>query len=508
MGGKVCRGSKVSARSNTWAESLAAMIRTCVTAAAGMVVLPVVIRQLSKEDYSVFVLGTSVGAYVGLAESGAGSAVVRFCSGRDHRAGTRLLNSALGFVLMTGIFLTFVIGSISLRTRFFFGDTPSGSIYSARLVILWGCIASVGGLLASVLSSYMLAHNQGVQAAFCSIFATVVCNVCVGFSAVSFGTATAVAAAIAVGPFLNLLLLSGFVGRLVGKERSLRVASREKNRELIRHTWIAGYWTIVGLLISGVDLVICARVDQTQVGAYGVAIRLSTFVLWLFGAALTPVVGMFARAHEKNDFDGVTALILRLSHRANSALFALAAVMFIGAPFVIRFLAGERYVESASTVFRWLIIGNLVRNSGAVLGNAMLATGEHRRALAPPAIEGGVGLAASILLGTMFGAPGIAFGTTVGATASTILYVTYVFPRFRAFSVSKKHYLSEALLLPLLIFSPAFLTVYIQGSFSADPYFSNAIGVTAIISLYLFLGVTQSDKNSLLRGLKALPSKK
>jgi O-antigen/teichoic acid export membrane protein len=496
--------AKVSSRSKAGVQSLAAIVRTGVSAIASLIVLPVIIRQLSKEDYSVLVLGTSIGAYVGLAESGAGSAVIRFCSGRSHKEGSRVLNSAAAFVIVTGLLLAVLIGAIALNTGLFFGETPSSSFFSVRVVVLWGCLASMGGLLASVLSAYLLAHDHGVRSATANIFATVICNSCVVLVALNAGTAAAVAAAVSIGPIFNSLLLAGFVGKLVGRDRTLRLASRDKNRQLIQHTWIAGYWAIVGLLISGLDLVICARFDQTKVGAYGIAIRISTLVIWLFGAALTPVAAMFARAHASHDADAVTTLILRLSRRANSSLFALAGAMFVAAPFVIRLVAGERYVESASLVFRWLIIGNLVRNSGAVLGNAMLATGEHRRALVPPAVEASVGLAASVLLGRIIGAEGIALGTTIGATASTVLYIVYVFPRFRAFSVSRKVYVSNVLVRPLLVFCPAIAAVFVEKNFQIDPYMTGFFGLGIIILIFFFFGLERTDRIAIQQGLKTL----
>ena len=415
-------------------DSAASLLRAIVVALSALVTVPFLVRSLPSSSYSAWVLALSVASYVGIAESGASTAVVRFSSSLKEEESSELLASALLSVTVLGIIPLSLIGILSTTSSVFFSKAPVHLHPKIRLAILLCCVNAFVMLWTSVISGYFTARHRVKVSALVSTVVSTLGNLAMVGSGWYQHSLVALAAIFAIMGCLNvggmLLALSPTVSVLsVMPWRATKSASRK----IAVHCLATGWWNLAMLLISGLDLFLVSRIDFDAVGAYGIALKLLALVFVLLSAGLTPVMAVAARAHTKGDITAVTKLFMQTSQVANSGMALVGGVLYGSAPLVVRAFAGQSYVSKTTLILRVLIVANLIRNTGAALGVVMVATGEHRKAYLPPAAEALVNLGCSVLLGHLYGAIGIAYGTLIGALTTLSLYVGRIFPRFTAF---------------------------------------------------------------------------
>lgn len=482
-------------------DSVANTVRSLAVALAVLITNPWIIRTLGEERYSIWVLALSIGAYVPFAESGIGTSVVRYVApdGSGTSSETRsFLANAFVFASLAGLVVVTIVGGLVAGTTLLFGKAPAVSHADLRVASALCIGAGFLGLWSSVANGYFSARHQTSTSASISIAITVVNVSGVIFACQRFGTAIAlgvVTAAVAT-------LQAGSLGWTVIRRSGLRLSDvrirRDKLRAIFSHCLGTGWWSLAALLITGLDLVIVARVDFPHVGAYAIAARLVLLVLTLVGAATAPIMAVAARAAASGDSERVSVLLLRSSRLVNCGNAVLTCGLFVSAPLVIRLFAGSAYVDAASTILRILLIGNFIRQTGGILGVVMVATGEHRKAFLPPIIEGLVNAGVSIGLGAAIGANGVAVGTAVGAAVTIVLYNVLVFARFEAFSLRSRDFFLTCVGPAVLVLSPAFVALPFAQS---SGLFSSALITSAALSASLALGwrfgLTSEDRTQI-----------
>ena len=81
---------------------------------------------------------------------------------------------------------------------------------------------------------------------------------------------------------------------------------------------------------------------------------------------------------------------------------------------------GPRYAENATILVQLLVVANIIRICVSPYIVAMIGTGEQRRIIFVPLLEGAVNLAASVIAGYYLGAAGVALGTLIGSVVSLV----------------------------------------------------------------------------------------
>ena len=435
-------------------DSAATLLRAIAVALSVFLTIPFLVRSLPAASYSAWVLALSIASYVGVAESGASTAIVRFSASEENEP-SELIASALLTVTLLGLVPLSVIGILATTSNFFFSKAPPALYPKIRLAILLCCINAFLTLWASVISGYFTArHRVKVSALVSTVVLTLGSLAMVG-SVLNQHSLVLLAAIFAAMGVFNV---GGMLLAISPAISVLRVmpwrATRSTSKKIAVHCLATGWWNLAMLLISGLDLFLVSRIDFGAVGAYGIALKLLSLLFVVLSAGLTPVMAIAARAHARDDVAGVTKLFMQSTQAANSGTAFVGGMLFASAPLLVRAFAGESYVSKTTLILRVLIVANLIRNTGAALGVVMVATGEHRKAYLPPAAEALANFSFSILLGSLYGAVGIAYGTVIGALTTLILYVAVIFPRFTAFRPNRGEFLKEGVLKPAAIFVP------------------------------------------------------
>jgi O-antigen/teichoic acid export membrane protein len=475
-------------------DSAASLVRAMVIALGSVLTAPFLVRSLSKPYYSAWVLALSIAGLVGIAESGASTAVVRFSASGNRDGISELLASALLGVSALAVVPLSIIGILATTTNVFFAKAPVALHSNIRTAVLLCCINAFLALWTSVISGYFTANHKVKVSAVVSTIVLTLGNVAMVGSAVTQHSLVALAVIFATIGVANI------AGMLIAIRPYARLsaimpwrATRSMTRRIARHCLATGWWNLAMLLISGIDLFVVSRIDFASVGAYGIALRLLGTAFTLLAAGLTPLMAVTARLHAKGDIEDVTKLFMQTSRLASTAMALVGGLLFALCPIVVRIFAGESYVAETTQILRVLLVANLIRNTGAVLGVVMVATGEHSKAYLPPAAEAVVNLCFSITLGHFYGAIGVAYGTLLGALTTLTLYVALIFPRFVAFRPSRRAFLKCAVLKPAAVFVPFALIALVDGFKSQ---LAAALISGACSGCFLLMSFSKNERNT------------
>lgn len=480
-------------------DSAASFVRAVIVIASTIVTIPFLIRSLPTSSYSAWVLVVSISSYVAIAESGASTAVVRFASSSKREEVSEILASALLGVTMLGAIPLSIIGVLTYISDVFFTKAPLALHSKIRSALVFCCLNAFFTLWTSVISGYFTAKHRVKVTVFISTVTLTLGNLAMVGSAVSQHSFVALAMIFGVMGLFNALGMLAAVSRTVPIKAIMPWrATRVMARKVAVHCLATGWWNLAMLLISGLDLFLVSRIDFGAVGAYGLALKILGAFFVVLSAGLTPVMAVIARAHAIGDAAGVTKLFMQISAMTSLILALVGGVLFVSAPLIVRALAGETYIEKTTLIFRVLIIANLIRNTGAVLGIAMVATGEHRKAYMPPAVEAIVNLGFSIFLGSLYGAVGVAIGTLIGAITTVVLYLLFIFPRFEAFRPKRLKFLTQAIFKPAIMFLPFGAAVIAVEKAIWPVVFGTLASLTASLVVAWYLS-TAREKSHLMR---------
>jgi O-antigen/teichoic acid export membrane protein len=449
-------------------DGVANIIRVAVSALSVVAVTPVISRTLSPAEFSLWMLAVSISAYVMLAEAGVTLAVTRFVA-VDLATGGRetptIMATAIWTVMvLSGVGVVIVVFLVS-RTTWLLREVPAELLHQARWIVIVLALSVGVGVVGRAAQGYFFAIHRAIVPAT----TTVVVSAATTLGLIMAGIQTRSTLWLASITLVGAVVLSGTIVILAQRATgapiaSLRLVRRSRARELARHSSTLVWWSIMMLAITGVDVLVVGAFDFEKVGAYGVAVQGVTFVLGLFSAMMAPVTAVSARLHAEKRPDEVERFVVDSSRVGVTALVVFSGALFVVAPWIVELYAGSRYVDTTVVILRILILGNVIRNVCFPLGLALVATGEHRRVIAPPFVEAAVNLVLSLWWVQVIGANGVAWATCVAATLAVGLHLALTLRRTTTFSVSARTFSTHTIARPAIAAIPAVMAFVFEAS--------------------------------------------
>lgn len=468
---------------------------------------PFLTRSMSSEAFGAWSLVLQLGAYVGYFDFGIQTAIGRFVAHsterRDlvHRDG--IVSSAFVMLSALAILAALAICVVAALLPELFHQIHRQLIFETRVTLLL-----VGGSLAislpsSVFSSTFVGLQRNeVPAAVIGISrllgaTLVVLAVRFGGSLVSMGAVTAavnLASAVVLFALMRKLLPAITI--------SLSQLSWASVREIVDYCTSLSVWSFGMLLVTGMDLTIVGIYRFNQVGYYAVAATLVTFLNGLFGALYSALGSPAAVLHARNDRAGLGGMVATSTRVAMLALLAVGFFMVIAAKPLLRIWVGPEYAQHAAPLLQILVAANMLRICISPYIIAMIGTGEQRKIILVPLIEGVVNLGMSVLLVRRVGAAGVAWGTFIGSFVSLGGHLIYTIRRSESVDLRPLQYLYSSLLRPLACGIPALLCAVLWNNVSnfQDPWLKVAlVSLAAVITILLVWGVgmTSSERRKL-----------
>ena len=468
-------------------NSLGSLLRTSSGAFLALLLPPVLIRELGRDGYGVWAIGVEIGVYLALFEFGAFSAIGHFTASvrppgdrvGDGRVVTTMLALqaaviAVGALLLCGL-------AVALPT--IYSRMPESLVPSGRwaLALLGG--SALVSLVGTTLSGYFLSIQRVVLPATIVFGARAAGAVLIVVLAVTGHGIPALALAWASATVAGQVLLIAAYRRLKVPVRPSLV-SWPLARQMLGFCGAYALWVVAGLLVVGLDTLIVARLDFSQVAPYAAAATGVSMFTAAYGSALGPMVPVAARLAATGARTELGQLLLRFVRLGGTLVATASALLALAAEPLLRWWAGGSTAAHAVPLLQVLVAANAVRLVILPYPTILFGTAEHRRIRFTPFVEGAVNVVVSVVLGITIGPIGVAIGTLVGAVVGLALHVWLNLPRTASLDVTPATVVSKGLAGPLTVTLPAVVALAVE-SFLPAPARVATFVVAAITVLVL-----------------------
>jgi O-antigen/teichoic acid export membrane protein len=240
-------------------------------------------------------------------------------------------------------------------------------------------------------------------------------------------------------------------------ERSL--VNRAAAKELFSYCSGLSVWSVAMLLVTGLDLTIVGIFQYSAVAYYAVAAGLVTFLIGLQNAVCSALMPAAAVLHARGDSHALGRMLIRSSRYGTFLLVITGLPLMLFASPILRYWVGQGYAVQGSKYLIVLVLANIIRLFMTPYAVTLIGTGQQRLVILAPIMEGVTNLIASVVLGYLLGAIGVAYGTLCGAVVGVLANMFYSMPRTTAIRFDMREYLRDGLLRPITFTLPLLLCV-------------------------------------------------
>jgi len=425
---------------------------------------PFLVRHLSQAEYSAWVLILQLSAYVNLLDLGLQTAIGKFVaeyhSSGDREANRRLVSTSLTAISGAALFGAGIIVVMVFRVPQLFHQMPATLWPEVRLSFLAVGLSSAFALpFSPFVSVFTGLQDYGfptVLAAISRILSAVALMVLL----ILHGGLVQLAFAIA-GCNIATAIAQFHGWRRYARERvafSFPFFDRKSAAQLTKYSGILVIWTLGGLCVSGLDLVIVGHFDYGNTGFYAIGASATNFMLMVVTGLFGPLVPAVSSLQSSKTPSQIGDLAVRTTRYSTLILCLLGLPLLIGAYPLLSLWVGHDYALRSAVFLQVLVLGNMIRQLGYPYALIVVATGRQYLATGSSVAEAVVNVTLSILLAQRFGAIGVAVGTVAGAFVSVGVHFavsmhftksTILFQRLRL--------LLEGLLRPLICIIPSLM---------------------------------------------------
>lgn len=464
-------------------NAVANVIRGGASAVVAIALPHFLTRSLGADSFAGWALMLQLAAYANYLDFGVQTAVARYLAGalerRDHHQRDRLFSNAFAILTVAGLIALCGLGCIAWQLPHLFRSVPASLAGEMRSGILILGFAAAINLPLSAYTGVLIGMQRNEFPAI-----TIATSRLLGAVAVILvvhWTHSLAWLALCIGGF-NLvagLLQCAIVKRLLpGLRFSFAFLDRATTAELIRYCSTLSVWSFGMLLVSGLDVTIVGLFNFKAVGAYSIAATLIMFFTGLNAAAFSAILAPVAVLQARQEYGPIRRLLL-LTTRLNS-YFSMGAVVvtyLFGEAFV-RAWVGPSYLALTLPVLKILLVAQAIRLVGSAYGTMLVAMGLQRYGLIPVMVEGVLNLLLSVLGMILIGPAGVAWATLAAASIALMITILIVMPRSKEVGVSRRSFVWQGILIPLLPFLPICIWMLCLGWYERA---THAVGAIAVV---------------------------
>jgi O-antigen/teichoic acid export membrane protein len=451
--------------------------------------MPLVISSLGEQLYGIWRLIAAFVGYYGLLDFGISTAVMRFISrsiGEDNRTEIKLYASSAFWILSA---IGFLIIAITIVV-YYFGFLIIKSYEEARLFSISTLILGFGIGISFPFRLFVGVLNANLRfdlARYIEICETILRTALIivllkkGYGI--FGLAFAGVSSLLFRYFVQTMVAFKIEPDLKINFRWIRV---KKLKEMGEYGFFNLIQSLAELFRSRIDpFVVAAFINVKTVAFYGVGLTLIGYMTQFLHGALGSLFPLFSEKDGASDLDAIADSLEFLTRITTIISTFLGTVIILYAKhFLIRWL-GPQF---ASTYLYVVILALPFVFSFGFLPCAFVlnTTGKHRLATWIEFSHGCANLALSLILVKLFGAPGVAWGTSIPA----VVFIGFIIPFFACKRVGLKF--SVLWLKMFLTVCGSILLIlpiwFMLNSFVENSYISLAKIMAVHVGVYLLLG--------------------
>jgi O-antigen/teichoic acid export membrane protein len=493
-------------------NALANVVRGSSSSLVALLMPPFLIRYLSTEEFSVWVLILQLSTYSSYLDFGIQTAVGRFVAYTnelgDKARQDRIVNTAFAFLTGSAILAIFLVMIVSWQLPSIFQQLPEFIRIDAQLSLLLIGISTALALPASVFIGVFIGFQRFEIPAIIVGGGKLISGILIIVVAGQYAEIVPMAAILAA---VNLLTYyfqyTAYLNLKTKTVFSINLINKDTAKELYEYCSSVSIWLFAMLLITGLDTTLVAWFDFKNVAYYGIAANLILLISGLQNAIFNVLIPSAAILGAQEKAKELGRLLI-LTTRYGMLILVLTGLPLIafGKDLTALWL-GSNYSEKLTPIIQILVVANIIRLSAVPYATLLMGTGQQRLIILSPLLEGSMNLIASIVLGKYFGALGIASGTLIGALfgiCGHLFYNMKITMKVINFKIHK--YLTEGIVKPLQCSIPLLLITLLKHQ---DIVFHNNLMIyfelLAIMSTFLVvwqLGLTPEERKSIIKFAK------
>lgn len=478
-----------------------------------LVLPPFLVHHMSPAEYSAWVLILQMSAYVSLLDLGLQTAIGKFVAEfhavDDRATNARVLSTSFGILSVAALIGAGVIATLAWRVPQLFHQMPRGLVTSVREGLL---AVGLSAALALPFGAFMATFTGLQEYAFPTILATL---------SRFLSAAALVAVLLAHGRLVQLALVMAafnvlaagmqFMGwRRYVKGRvdfSLAFLERETAVRLIKYGAVLSVWTLSGLLVSGLDVLIVGHYDYKNTGYYAVASSVTNFMLLMVGSIFGPILPAVSSLQAGSTPVQIGDLLVRVTRYCTLLLCLFGSTLLFAAYPLLSLWVGHNYAARSASYLEILVLGNIVRQLTYPYALVVVATGRQHLATIGAVAEAMVNIVFSVVLVKRIGAGGVAIGTLIGAFVSVGMHLAVSMHYTQsAVRVQRTRFASQALLRPILSLTPSLLLLPFWRRFDMLPANPALLAVWGSLTVAFAwrIGLTAEERQGLIHAFTRL----
>jgi len=416
-------------------NALSNMVRGGSTTLVNILLPAVLVRHLSRSDYSIWVLILQIAAYSIYLELGFQTAVGRYIAlavdADDREAGNAVYSTALVALTCAAALGVLCLTGVAFAAHWLFPEVPSTALRPMQTALLiFGCSVALG-LPSFAWTGIFIGLQRNELIAIITGGGKLLLGVSVALAAsrgASIIELAAIAATINILSYFTLWLMVRVKSQFVFR---LNLITRATIREILGYCYSLMLWNLSMLLINGLDLILVGRLEFNALAPFAIA---STLVGTIQGIQLAIFNATMPRAavlHGRRATQALGRLVIRNTQLGTALLILVGIPLLIYAGPILRIWVGAEYVSRGRMYLNVLVVANIIRLVATPYTVVLVASGQQRLVILSPILEGVTNLAASVVLGERYGAIGVALGTCIGGIVGLLGHVLYNLPRTR-----------------------------------------------------------------------------
>lgn len=483
-------------------NTISNLLRFAVALLVVLLLTPLIIKTLGKEEFGLWSLTFSILGFLGLLDFGFGTGLVKYvaeCKANGEKEKLDEILSSLWatyLVLSLVSFFTVLIISLFFKQVFHIADP----LKDKATMVLW--LLALRTSILSLPFSLFRGILFGQQLIWQINLIQSISTVFYGFSAwyllangfgIIFLAAASLASMLAEGIAYVILVYSQNKGIRI----QLRLANRERFKELASFSFFTFIVSVSSLILLKTDPIIIQLFESLNaVAIYAIALKIvenTHLFSKQFINALSPLVSELKAQNDKEKLR--FALI-------NCSRFALVPSLLVSLPVlafakeIFEFWLGEGFDGAVLPLY--LLMAAMLAAIPQMLASMILTMSGHQKTTAKAAIFSAlVNVAASLILVRHYGIAGVAAGTLIATIVTDIFIIPLI--ASRQFEIGWVSYWSR-IILPL---APAIILnlgtcLIINGYFPATSLVDIAIksipGALAFVIYWWLFSVESSEK--------------
>jgi O-antigen/teichoic acid export membrane protein len=444
-------------------NAFANLCRGGATALVALLLPPFLTRILSKDAYGTWLLILQLSTYVSLLDFGIQTAVGRFVAHHNEleefQERDSIVSTALAILIGSGLVAIGGVSILAWQLPNLFRNMPAELHQDAQLALLVVGVSLAVALPFSVFGGIFVGLQRydipgwiiGSSKLLGGVFVVLIAHAShsIVMMAVVMGIVNIGAG---VWQFLAYRKLAGDI-RL-----SASLVSRSGGKEISSYCFSLSIWTLAMLLVSGLDTVIIGYFDYGAVTAYVLANSIITIVAGVQSSIFSVLMPKAATLGSRGDSLALGQMLIDSTRYNMLILLVISTPLMLFGEAITSVWVGEQYQQSTAIFLKVLLIANLIRLSTYPYSIILIGTGQQKKVIMTPVVEGLSNFIASVFFASVFGGVGVAFGTMIGGLGGVFANIFYNMKNTKEIENSLNSYLINGLIKPILFFIPIIFT--------------------------------------------------